>query len=204
MHTAPLHTPSSSPDNPPPPQYTEHPHDPPTTALLNPDKTSEEIPQSSSSRPYPRNSSAAQPLGSRAYPLSDKRGGGNQRGESSDSEDDDDFQDWGDDDPQSADMPSDLRPPFHRPTDGRSQTPLLTTSKGENGYATGSRPGGPTRKKSTFHERDPDEEARKATRKRYTYAAFFLVVSLISFTIQTETAVYIKKHLKWKKSYAML
>ena len=125
------------------------------------------------------------------------------------------FEDWEDDafgeqDPLTEhhdSMPSDLRPPFHRPTDGKSGTPLLNPQKKENGYA-GDEFGGDAprllRRKSTFKEVDPDVAARSATRKRYTYAAFFLAVSLVSFTIQTETAVYIKKHLGWSKSYGML
>ena len=129
--------------------------------------------------------------------------------------DPDAFEDWDDDnfdesDPlahDSSKMPSDLRPPFHRPTDGKSGTPLLDPHKKENGYASGeaSPPVPPLiRRRSTFKERDPDAAAKSATRKRYSYAAFFLAVSLVSFTIQTETAVYIKKHLGWSKSYAML
>ncbi|EOD45563.1 hypothetical protein GTA08_BOTSDO01503 [Neofusicoccum parvum] len=59
-------------------------------------------------------------------------------------------------------------------------------------------------RRRTFHERDPDLEAKTATRKRYTYAAAFLVLSLISFAVQTETAVYIQHHLGWNKAYTML
>ena len=125
------------------------------------------------------------------------------------------FEDWDDDqftesDPLNRDsstMPSDLRPPFHRPTDGKSGTPLLDSNHKENGYADGQMDDhapGLMRRRSTFKERDPDAAAKAATRKRYSYAAFFLAVSLVSFTIQTETAVYIKKYLNWKKSYAML
>lgn len=126
------------------------------------------------------------------------------------------FEDWDDDnfnerDPVTeafSNMPSDLRPPYHRPTDGKSGTPLLGENRKENGFTTGDlTDDGPRpllRRKSTFKEVDPDLAAKTATRKRYTYAAFFLAVSLISFTIQTETAVYIKKHLGWSKSYAML
>lgn len=125
------------------------------------------------------------------------------------------FEDWDDDhfsenDPLTQDpstMPSDLRPPFHRPTDGKSGTPLLDHSQKENGYANNQMDTeGPRliRRRSTFKERDPDAAAKAATRKRYSYAAFFLAVSLVSFTIQTETAVYIKNYLGWSKSYAML
>jgi len=47
-------------------------------------------------------------------------------------------------------------------------------------------------------------EGSSAVRKKYTYAAFFLLLSLVSFVIQTETAVYIQQELKWNKAYAML
>ncbi|EON64067.1 hypothetical protein W97_03297 [Coniosporium apollinis CBS 100218] len=99
-------------------------------------------------------------------------------------------------------MPSDLRPPYHRPNDGRSQQPLLA-SKGEPRYDSPTRPPLLTRR-STFRERDPDLEAKSATRKRYTYAGAFLLLSLISFTVQTETAVYIQHNLGWNKAYCML
>jgi len=42
------------------------------------------------------------------------------------------------------------------------------------------------------------------TKKKYTYAAFFLGLSLVSFVIQTETAVYIQHELGWNKAYCML
>ena len=42
------------------------------------------------------------------------------------------------------------------------------------------------------------------TRRKYIYAAFFLMVSLVSFVVQTETAVYIQHELKWDKAYCML
>lgn len=47
-------------------------------------------------------------------------------------------------------------------------------------------------------------EGASAVRKKYIYATFFLLLSLVSFAIQTETAVYIQKDLKWNKHYAML
>ena len=55
-----------------------------------------------------------------------------------------------------------------------------------------------------FHERDPETQAKHETRKKYTYAAFLLALSLVSFTVQTETAVYIQHQLKWEKPYCML
>lgn len=104
------------------------------------------------------------------------------------------------------DMPSDLRPPFHRPTEGRSHTPLLGNKRDGDRRSYDSptlRPQMGSRRR-TFHERDPDLEAKTATRKRYTYAGAFLVLSLISFAVQTETAVYIQHHLGWNKAYTML
>jgi drug/metabolite transporter (DMT)-like permease len=41
-------------------------------------------------------------------------------------------------------------------------------------------------------------------RRKYTYAAFFLLLSLISFTFQTELASYIQHDLGWDKAYCML
>lgn len=117
---------------------------------------------------------------------------------------DDDFEAWDEQDPLAPDdMPSDLRPP-PRHGDGKSHTPLLSPNKPPD-YAAPQRPLAPRRSTSRFHERDPAEVASsKATRKRYTYAAGFLVLSLISFTVQTETAVYIQHTLKWNKAYCML
>lgn len=99
------------------------------------------------------------------------------------------------------------RPNMHRPTEGRSHQPLLNEETldrpsydAPNGSA---RPPFVTRS-STFRSRDLDREGKSATRKKYTYAAFFLLLSLVSFTIQTETAVYIQQKLGWQKAYCML
>ena len=109
-----------------------------------------------------------------------------------------------------SDEMEDRRPGLHRPTDGRSHQPLLhkddDLERGRTGYASpdiGDRPPLFTRR-STMRSRSPDTQAKLATRKKYTYAAFFLGLSLISFTIQTETAVYIQHELKWNKAYCML
>jgi hypothetical protein len=111
------------------------------------------------------------------------------------------------DDQDEDDMPSDLRPTLHRPTDGRSQTPLLghkrDSSRGS--YNSPSRSQHHSRRSTgRLHERDPEIEAKAETRRRYTIALLFLLISLISFTIQTETAVYIQKNLHWEKAYCML
>ncbi|KAK3358762.1 hypothetical protein B0T25DRAFT_74478 [Lasiosphaeria hispida] len=59
-------------------------------------------------------------------------------------------------------------------------------------------------RRSTMRSRSPATNANLAARTKYTYAAFFLVTSLISFTIQTELAAYIQNDLGWDKAYCML
>lgn len=100
----------------------------------------------------------------------------------------------------------DARSPLHRPGDGRSHTPLLKEEEGRRSYDI---PNGHARplhhtRRTTFRSRSPDRESAAATRKKYTFAAFFLALSLVSFVIQTETAVYIQHELGWNKAYAML
>ncbi|KAI9730907.1 MAG: hypothetical protein M1834_005625 [Cirrosporium novae-zelandiae] len=125
----------------------------------------------------------------------------------------------GDSDPPQADgrdSDSDLdideamplnRPGLYRPTDGHSTQQLLP--KDERGRPRDSDSNGSIRpafhaRRSTFRSRSPDYDAGAATRKKYMYAGCFLVLSLISFVIQTETAVYIQHELKWNKAYCML
>ncbi|KAK4151383.1 hypothetical protein C8A00DRAFT_17202 [Chaetomidium leptoderma] len=60
---------------------------------------------------------------------------------------------------------------------------------------------------TTMSSRSPHQAAAAArleARKKYTYAAFFLVVSLVTFTVQTELASYIQHDLGWDKAYCML
>ena len=102
---------------------------------------------------------------------------------------------------------ADTRPPLHRPTDGKSQVPLLKDERGRPSYdgpTNGSARPAFAARRSTFRSRSPDMEGSAAVRKKYTYAGFFLLLSLVSFVIQTETAVYIQHELKWNKAYAML
>lgn len=96
------------------------------------------------------------------------------------------------------------RPAMHRPTDGRSHMPLLKEDRGRPSYDNGNQRPAPPSRRSTFRSRSPDMVGSSETRKKYTYAAFFLGLSLISFVIQTETAVYIQHELGWKKPYCML
>jgi hypothetical protein len=107
-------------------------------------------------------------------------------------------------DDSDIEMPSDLRPALNRHNDGRSYQPLLAAKDGEPQVGYDSPPRPALSRRSTFHERDPEGEARYATKRRYSYAAFFLVLSLISFAVQTETAVYIQSQLHWQKAYCML
>ncbi|KZF19623.1 hypothetical protein L228DRAFT_270950 [Xylona heveae TC161] len=100
------------------------------------------------------------------------------------------------------------RPPYHRPGEGRSQLPLLHDADDDPrpNYESSNRANRPRplSRSSTFHERDPVAHAKAEAKKKYVYAAGFLVLSLISFTVQTETAVYIQHTLGWNKAYCML
>ena len=103
------------------------------------------------------------------------------------------------------------RPTMHRPSGGLSNTPLLRDDKeGRRGRTDYESPEGSARppfvaRRSTFRSRSPSYPTpENATRRKYIYAAFFLGLSLISFVVQTETAVYIQHELKWNKHYAML
>lgn len=107
-----------------------------------------------------------------------------------------DFDSWDDAAAEEGedDMPSDLRPSHHQP--------LLPSDKARQSYE-GPRPSA-SRRSSRFRERDPDDAAKEATKKRYMYAGGFLLLSLVSFAVQTETAVYIQHNLHWNKAYCML
>ena len=99
------------------------------------------------------------------------------------------------------------RPPLHRPTDGRSHMPLLKDEEqGRPSYEASNGSARPpvSARRSTFRSRSPEFDAQNATRKKYIYAAFFLGLSLVSFVVQTETAIYIQHVLKWNKAYCML
>ncbi|KAI0891164.1 hypothetical protein F4806DRAFT_483829 [Annulohypoxylon nitens] len=120
-------------------------------------------------------------------------------------------------------MPDNKISSFFRPNDGRSVTPLLKKSDDEdrgrprynNSWPTSplppplstpssvnSRPA--FSRRSTMRSRSPDTQARMAAKKKYTYAAIFLLVSLVSFCIQTELGRYVQHVLGWNKAYCML
>lgn len=121
--------------------------------------------------------------------------------------------------------PEGRRPALHR--DGRSALPLLHKHDEERGragfaspYSSGngrvvSRSASPYRpemlqrptlsRRSTMRSRSPREVAAANNAKRkYTFAAFFLVISLISFCVQTELSAYIQHDLGWDKAYCMM
>ncbi|KAI5856204.1 NADP-dependent oxidoreductase domain-containing protein [Durotheca rogersii] len=124
------------------------------------------------------------------------------------------------DDDETA-MSGNKRPAFLRPADGRAVTPLLKKiadeDRGRSRYS-GSLPAtpmslpisspatiqSPYTPRSTVRSLSPDTQARMAVRKKYTYAAVFLVVSLVSFCIQTELGRYVQHELGWDKAYCML
>lgn len=132
----------------------------------------------------------------------------NDRESGEDGGEDSDFEQWEVDggSAHASDMPSDLRPSMEEVKSSHHQ-PLLAGDKARQSYDAsydGERPGlSQSRRSSRFRERDSDDAATM-TRKRYTYAAGFLLLSLITFAIQTETAVYIQHNLGWKKAYCML
>lgn len=116
-----------------------------------------------------------------------------------------DFDNW-DEDLEAGEgddnMPSDLRPQIHGRAGSHQNVPLLGGGK-QDGYEQ-HRSSSARTSRSRLRERDPEAVAQAATRQRYTMAAGFLLISLFSFAVQTETAVYIQHNLGWKKAYCML
>ncbi|KAI5925192.1 hypothetical protein F4810DRAFT_92874 [Camillea tinctor] len=74
-------------------------------------------------------------------------------------------------------------------------TPSVTTPSGE-------RPRFPRRRSRSLSP--VAEDAGASARARYTYAGVFLVVSLVSFCLQTELGRYVQHGLGWDKAYCML
>ncbi|KAI0133985.1 hypothetical protein BJ170DRAFT_608186 [Xylariales sp. AK1849] len=129
----------------------------------------------------------------------------------------------GDSDEDVLDMDP-IRPGYLRHGDGRSGQPLLSTPDDERGRARHNHSRTPSplltptssshdtppvhrptfSRRSTMRSRSPDTQMKMAARKKYTLAAVFLVVSLISFCIQTELAAYVQQELGWNKAYCML
>lgn len=98
------------------------------------------------------------------------------------------------------------------PTDGEDGRPLLKDGENrrmsgaefENGDAEGRSMLHHSRR-PTFRSISPvQEDAEQVTRRKYLMAGGFLLLSLASFVVQTETAVYIQHELGWDKPYCML
>ncbi|KAJ6143612.1 Drug/metabolite transporter [Penicillium samsonianum] len=104
------------------------------------------------------------------------------------------------------------RPSLHRPTNGRSEQPLLKDERHHRSRSRSSFENGDTEGQPMLHEarwptirsKSPEHDATRATRKKYLVASGFLLLSLVSFVVQTETASYIQNELHWKKPYCML
>lgn len=100
-------------------------------------------------------------------------------------------------------------PSSHLSTDVRSKVPLLAKEgdlRGRENIQSSSGGVEPpfVAHRSTFRSRSPDYNTTGTNKKKYIYAAFFLLLSLISFVVQTETAKYVTQTLHWEKSYCML
>ncbi|SPN97372.1 related to DUF6 domain protein [Cephalotrichum gorgonifer] len=111
----------------------------------------------------------------------------------------------------------DRRPPFHHPTDSHAVAPLLQSPGDLDRGRTSRANTPPTRSSSTHSNRrpflsrrstmrsvSPSELAREAARRKYSYAAFFFLLVLVSFAVQTELSAYIQGDLGWDKAYCML
>ncbi|KAL4762668.1 DMT family transporter [Aspergillus foveolatus] len=99
----------------------------------------------------------------------------------------------------------------HGPFDGRSHQPLLDDEQqgrmSTGGFGYGDVEGRPMlhhSRRSTMRSKSPDALAKQQTRQKYFIASGFLLLSLASFVVQTETAVYIQHDLGWDKPYCML
>jgi hypothetical protein len=123
------------------------------------------------------------------------------KGKEVEEDDESDFDPWDDDIEGASGVDDPNMPSDHRAGRSSQNLPLLAGDK-QGDYE--ERDASTHTRHSRFREQDPEQLAKQATKKRYTYAACFLVVSLISFAVQTETAVYIQHNLGWKKPYCML
>ncbi|KAL4977358.1 hypothetical protein BDW66DRAFT_39067 [Aspergillus desertorum] len=99
----------------------------------------------------------------------------------------------------------------HGPFYGRSHQPLLDDEQqgrmSTGGFEFGDTEGRPMlhhSRRPTMRSKSPDAFAKEQTRQKYFIASGFLLLSLASFVIQTETAVYIQHDLGWDKPYCML
>lgn len=94
----------------------------------------------------------------------------------------------------------------------RPSSPRLSTAssrpRSRHSQASGSGAGTPRHpsfsRRSTLRSRSPNTNARVAARRKYTYAAVFLILALVSFCVQAESGAYVQNELGWNKAYCML
>ncbi|KOS23076.1 putative vacuolar membrane protein [Escovopsis weberi] len=97
---------------------------------------------------------------------------------------------------------SSLHEPRAQPTTTTSTSLLNSNNNTSNSNSTAMLPS----RRSALRSRSPSRAAAAASsaHKRYTYAAVFLVVGLVSFCVQTELSAYIQGELGWQKAYCMM
>lgn len=102
-------------------------------------------------------------------------------------------------------------PPAYQPVDDHDghEQPLLKEERrgrlsNSSFHADGDVEERPMLHHANVRSQDPAQSAEMATRRKYMIAAIFLVLSLVSFVAQTESAVYIQHELRWDKPYFML
>ncbi|EAU39183.1 conserved hypothetical protein [Aspergillus terreus NIH2624] len=101
---------------------------------------------------------------------------------------------------------------MHRHVDARSNQPLLkderrgrlSTASFDHGDVEGRPMLHHHTRRPTIRSSSPEHAAEEQTRRKYLIASGFLLLSLASFVVQTETAVYIQHELHWDKPYCML
>ncbi|KAL4795414.1 hypothetical protein BDV19DRAFT_363113 [Aspergillus venezuelensis] len=104
------------------------------------------------------------------------------------------------------------RTSMNEPYDGRSHHQPLLDNEQQGRISTGGHGYGEDEdramlhhsRRSTMRSKSPDALAKDQTRQKYFIASGFLMLSLASFVVQTETAVYIQHDLGWDKPYCML
>ena len=129
------------------------------------------------------------------------------------SSDEDDDDDDDDDNPDHSDKMG--RPSYTR-GDSHSGAPLLNAADDDRGRtrynhsrtpspsAANARARPHLSRRSTMRSQSPDNQAKMAAKKKYLFASVFLIISLVSFTIQTELAAYVQNEMGWNKAYCML
>ena len=100
------------------------------------------------------------------------------------------------------------RPPSYHPVDHYSEQPLLKEERrgreSTGSYGNVDIEGRPMLHHQDMRSKSPERNAELATRRKYLIAGIFLILSLVSFVAQTESAVYIQHELHWNKPYFML